>query len=178
MDNVPHGYCHCGCGKQTPVSRRTGPAPGRIKGQPLLYLQGHHKKRYQEGYALVNRGFKTLCWIWQGRLNKDGYGVYSAPDIRPGGVLAHRAMYEQLRGPIPAGKQLDHLCRQHDCCNPDHTEPVDNATNSRRGARAKLTWDMVRAIRADTGNCPEIGRHFGISPTHVSQIRTGKRWRE
>jgi len=176
-DAIPYGYCHCGCGRKTPISRRTGPAPGRIKGQPLLYLMGHHLRKQTPTYSVEDRGYKTPCWIWQGKRNRGGYGVVCVAG-RYGWTLAHREMYERLNGAIPGHKQLDHLCRQRPCVNPDHVEAVDNATNSRRGARTKLTWDTVRAMRAATGTCHEIGRRFGISPTHVSKIRTGKRWRE
>ncbi|MFK5284023.1 HNH endonuclease signature motif containing protein, partial [Lacticaseibacillus paracasei] len=46
---------------------------------------------------------------------------------------AHRFMYERLVGPIPAGMQLDHLCRVRPCCNPAHLEPVTQRENIARG---------------------------------------------
>lgn len=45
----------------------------------------------------------------------------------------HRVVYELVVGPIPDGMQLDHLCRQRACCNPDHLEPVTCLVNVRRG---------------------------------------------
>ncbi len=47
--------------------------------------------------------------------------------------LAHRRVYELLRGPIPEGLTLDHLCRERSCVNPDHLEPVTFRENIRRG---------------------------------------------
>jgi hypothetical protein len=38
-----------------------------------------------------------------------------------------------LVGPIPEGKQLDHLCRNRACINPEHLEPVTAKENILRG---------------------------------------------
>ncbi len=60
------------------------------------------------------------CWIWEGRLNANGYGPYAA-------------QYIKYRGPVPDGLDLDHLCRVRACCNPWHLEPVTHRENIRRG---------------------------------------------
>lgn len=67
------------------------------------------------------------CWIWQGAISPNGYG-------RCGGNLyVHRVMYELLIGPIPKDLEIDHLCRNRGCINPDHMEPVTRRENMRRG---------------------------------------------
>jgi hypothetical protein len=69
------------------------------------------------------------CWLWEGAANPDGYGrVKIGRDLR----LAHRAAYQTDVGPIPAGMQVDHLCRVCCCCNPDHLEAVTPKENMRR----------------------------------------------
>ena len=72
------------------------------------------------------------CWCWQASRNRKGYGQYS---IKGRPVLAHRWAYEQLRGPIPDGMHIDHLCRVRHCVNPEHMEPVTPAENFHRGKR-------------------------------------------
>lgn len=46
---------------------------------------------------------------------------------------AHRAVYMLVKGKIPTGKQLDHLCRIRHCVNPWHCEPVTALVNTHRG---------------------------------------------
>jgi len=43
--------------------------------------------------------------------------------------------YEHFVGPIPAGHDIDHLCRTPPCCNPTHLEVVRRAVNTQRGMR-------------------------------------------
>lgn len=57
-------------------------------------------------------------------------------------LRVHRVVYELLVGPIPEGLQLDHLCRNRVCGNPDHLEPVTNRENWIRGEN--LTARTVR----------------------------------
>lgn len=38
---IPHGFCHCGCGNKTTISKRSDSAAGCVKGEPRRYLQGH-----------------------------------------------------------------------------------------------------------------------------------------
>lgn len=70
------------------------------------------------------------CWIWSMGISFYGYGqIKWKREQKP----AHRASWEVLRGPIPAGLQIDHLCRNRACINPDHLEPVTQRVNGLRG---------------------------------------------
>lgn len=77
-------------------------------------------------YAVDEHG----CWIWLGGVCEDGYGKCGA---RAGQSLAHRAFYAIIKGPIPAGMEIDHLCKNRLCVNPTHLEAVTHRENIRRG---------------------------------------------
>src|SRR5206468_3686622 len=66
------------------------------------------------------------CWLWTGWVDADGYGRIS---VNHKGYAVHRLAYEALVGPIPAGCEIDHLCRKPACVNPLHLEPVTHLQN-------------------------------------------------
>ena len=78
------------------------------------------------------------CWEWTGYVTPQGYGtLFGGPSVaRP--LLAHRVSYELARGPIPSGRELDHLCRNRRCVNPAHLEPVTALVNWERGESPSL----------------------------------------
>jgi hypothetical protein len=68
------------------------------------------------------------CWEWTGRRPGDYGTVWTGS----GYLAAHRAVWMLLVGPIPDGLELDHLCKNTPCVNPDHLEPVSHRVNVRR----------------------------------------------
>lgn len=93
------------------------------------------------------------CWRWLASFNSEGYGriVRGRPQKT---VLAHRFAYTLIRGSIPDGLVLDHLCHNRWCVNPDHLEPVTQRENFLRGesplARAYVSGVCKRGhVRKD-----------------------------
>lgn len=71
------------------------------------------------------------CWLWTGTPRKgSGYGQLHAGVV--GTVGAHRAVWETFVEPLDRGLELDHLCRNRACVNPDHLEPVTHRVNMLR----------------------------------------------
>ena len=145
MSDDTHGICNCGCGRPTPLAIENYPARGHVKGQPLPFLPGHHligrrpEDRLPPGpMETLARVFREVvqvdeCWSWTGVLTKsDGKG-YGRVTFRGKKYLVHRVVYEAMVAEIPAGLQLDHLCRNRTCVNPWHIEPVTGRINVLRG---------------------------------------------
>ena len=87
------------------------------------------RKVNKNGPIPANRPELGPCWLWTAYVNPDGYGRFGFE----GGQLAHRFAYLAMRGPIPAGKVIDHLCRVRRCVNPQHLEVVTQRVNLHRG---------------------------------------------
>lgn len=69
------------------------------------------------------------CWVWTACRSTNGYGKVG---LNGKSCLAHRVAYEGLVGPIPAGTEIDHLCRNRLCVNPAHLEAVPHRVNIMR----------------------------------------------
>jgi len=73
-------------------------------------------------WAKVEVGEPDECWSFVGGWrSRFGYGRIR--DSRGRGVQAHKAVYELLVGPVPAGMWLLHSCDNPLCCNPRHQRP-------------------------------------------------------
>lgn len=90
------------------------------------------------------------CWPWMGNRTNRGYG--GARNEHGRGTTAYREVYEILIGPIPEGLELDHLCRNPACVNPEHLEPVTGAENKRRAAEANYSPVCPRGHVFDSVN--------------------------
>jgi hypothetical protein len=118
------------------------------------------------------------CWMWPGALTGTGYGHagWSLGHRKMVYGSTHRIAYEYLRGPIPEGLDLDHLC--HDpqvchpekasdcphrkCCNPDHLEPITRQENLLRGGG-------MAARRATVAECPQ-GHPYDAENTEIDNL--------
>lgn len=109
------------------------------------------------------------CWEWQGTTNPQGYATLKGKQV-------HRVWWSIRVGPIPAGWQVDHLCFNPACVNPDHHEAVPTSINNlRRKVRTRmLPWasHCVRGHELDDMNT--IWRSNGTG----RQCRLCRRMRE
>lgn len=169
------GLCHCGCGNPTRIAKRTNATWSHKKGQPVRFLPGH-QNRHQEPqvrYTVQDRGYTSPCWI-VASVSSTGYGQVMF-NYRQ--LLAHRVMYERKHGPIPPGKEVDHLCRVRACCNWDHLEAVTRVVNLHRGLGTKLTEEQASAIRLSPLPQPVLAARYGVCQQTISDIQLGRRWK-
>lgn len=141
------------------------------------------------------------CWEWVGSIKSGGYGQFK---LNGSPRLAHRVSYEIHNGPIPKGPGYHGTCVCHTCDNPPCVNPAhlwlgtnaDNVADKVRKGRskvdcshlrvkpgqyhpsAKVTWDDVENIRANTMNLTqrELGEMFGIARSTVSAIQRQENW--
>lgn len=149
-------------------------------------------------WAKIDKRGPDECWEWQAKERVSGYGKLNRGGRGMGDVLAHRAVWEEIHGPIPKdrswhGRVILHTCDNRLCCNPAHLRMGTQADNvkdmDKKGRRvstphlgedhgmAKLTDDQVREIRASTLSHRELGRRFGVTHTMVGYIKRRQSWR-
>jgi hypothetical protein len=93
-------------------------------------------KRYIQRFRSAPHTTETGCWILPQRPHPTTGYVRLCFDGKAKGqryFAAHRLFFERERHPIPAGLQIDHLCRNRACVNPWHMEIVTSRENTRRG---------------------------------------------
>jgi len=98
------------------------------------------------------------CWVFHLAKNHDGY-----IRINLGGrkIMAHRAALMWRGIEVPPKMEVDHLCRNRACCNPDHLEVVTHRENMRRGNG----MDRVHAAKT---HCFR-GHEFDAANTYVAK---------
>lgn len=102
------------------------------------------------------------CWQWLRSLADNGYGHYAFDNIRE---KAHRFAFKVFVGEIPDYLQLDHLCRNRGCVNPEHLEAVSSKENVRRSPI------QVTTINARKTHCIR-GHEFTAENTRLERNGT------
>lgn len=88
-----------------------------------------HVRRFFRQVTLLPDG----CWLWTGATCRNNYPRFSAACRS---FPAYRWAYELFISEVPAGLEIDHLCRMRECVNPWHLQPVTHAENMRRSSVA------------------------------------------
>jgi hypothetical protein len=154
------------CLQHYDIARRNG----SLIDAPRIAEKVPFETRLQESAA--NRD-QHECWPWTGTIDRDGYGRTS----RPRG-LAHRTAYLMIKGPIPDGLEIDHLCRNRECVNPDHLEPVTHAENMRRAAPSSGSAVLVgRRVVKPPPRAPHCKQGHEYTPENTYVYRGSRNCR-
>lgn len=195
---IAAGDCQCGCGKKAPIANHSDSARRYVRGQPVRFIVGHHKR------LLTPRGISFAvngCWVWTGRTDDNGYGR-----IGTHSRFIHRLAYRAVNGEPPSELFVCHECDNPPCVNPMHlflgtaadnnrdrhakgrsnnlfTNDETHPSRRRAGERhwsARLSADDVRRIRAehDRGRSQiTISAQFNVHPSTISRILR-REWRK
>lgn len=138
------------------------------------------------------------CHPWTRSKTERGYGDFQIDGKRK---RSHRAGWELLFGPIPAGLFVCHTCDNPPCCNPRHWflgTPLDNKRDQvRKGRlpmarpprhrgethpRAKLSAEDVGRIRGTftgvKGEKAALARIYGVSQTQIGNVLSRRHWND
>jgi hypothetical protein len=111
----------------------------------------------------VDFGDFTGCWLWGACVYANGYGAVRV-NGRTG--VAHRWLWEQVVGLVPAGKELHHTCGIRRCVNPDHLQLVT------RREHMHLSENSIAAAHAKVTHCPQGHEYTGA---HAYTDKKGRR---
>lgn len=134
------------------------------RGHKLTPIRTHEsaEERFHRQIIKQSNG----CWTFTG--NGSGSGKAAKTGRGYGQIwhngekkMAHRWAYEHFIGPIMPGDQIDHLCRNTRCVNPDHLEAVSQYENMKRMRFAKVLNKKIEILE-------NFIRQLGYDPTEIT----------
>jgi len=141
------------------------------------------KPLYERLWKKVAIGCADECWPWLGWRHPSGHGQIGRGRRTDGLVYTHVAVWEEINGPVPAGKIIRHSCDNPPCCNPLHLllgTMADNTADMMARKRTplgedrsdhKLTAAEVLAIRASSESCGILAPRYAVSRRLIYKIR-------
>lgn len=111
-----------------------------------------------------------------GHRNHDGYvRVLDKPRSQGGRLkMYHRTRWEEDFGPIPDGCEINHKCKNRECCNIEHLEclPISEHRSKDNSLRYKDVADEVYKTHLESPHLlqRELGDMFGLKQASVSGI--------
>ena len=123
----------------------------------MEYLTKQELDRFKTKYVVNSKG----CWVWQDRLDKDGYGDFY---LRGANRRAHRVAYYSVNGEIEKGNVVNHVCRNTSCVNPQHLQSTTAKENSMKDSSG------LGYINSQKTTCPK-GHTYDKTVTYAEKTQ-------
>ena len=118
-----------------------------------------------------DRGHTTPCRVWRGA-RSGHYGWVSTTR-----QFAHRAIWEEVNGPIDGPMHIHHRCGEKMCVRVDHLELRSPTEHRRLHSESKkpsrLDRDAVNDIREGGDLLSVVAERYGISKSYAAKVRRG-----
>jgi hypothetical protein len=124
------------------------------------------------------------CWLWMGCVSGCGYGYFLINRINK---RAHRLAWEITRGEIPDKLQIDHICHNKICVNPEHLRLATHAQNIQNQGITSKNKSGFKGVSYDkgsgrwiakimvSGTLKHLGRFTSLEEAHAAYCDAAKR---
>lgn len=89
--------------------------------------------------------------------------------------MLHRLEWEKVNSPIPEGYEINHLCKNRECCNVNHMEVISRSEHKSKdnSQRYKVREDVIVAFIMKNPDMyqREVAHIFGMSQNGISKIK-------
>lgn len=109
----------------------------------------------------------STCWNWTASDRGEGYGCFW---FNGKNHQSHRLSYENSKGKITSELEIDHLCRNRKCVNPEHLDAVTKRDNILRGIG-------IGAINSRKTHCIH-GHEYTPENTYIRKNQKGRDCRQ
>lgn len=137
------------------------------------------KKTVQERIAANSHMTESGCVVWDGAVYRNGYGKIKYHGKT---TQVHRALYDELYGPLPPRVFITQTCGNRRCGNIDHLKMVTPKQSAiatvQKGHKTntRLNIHLAAAIRMDPRPLATIAEAYDIGVQTVRQIKNETAW--